>query len=62
MTTKAPPVPPANRSDKGPGEDGHFVDTATEQKARKGVGDPAKQGQQGNTAINTTPHLSTQDR
>lgn len=62
MTTKAPPVPPANRSDKGPGENAHFIDNATEQKARKTVGDPAKQGQQGNTAINTTPHLSTQDR
>jgi hypothetical protein len=62
MNTKAPPVPPANRSDKGPGEDSHFVDTAMEQKARRGVGDPAKQGQQGNTNINTTPHLSTQDR
>ncbi|MDB5524935.1 MAG: hypothetical protein JWM58_2698 [Rhizobium sp.] len=62
MTTKAPPVPPANRSDKGPGEDARFTDNATEQKARPSVGDAAKQGQQGNTAINTTPHLSTQDR
>ena len=62
MNAKAPPVPPANRSDKGPGEDAHFVDGATEQKARPSVGDPAKQGQQGNTNINLTPHLSTQDR
>lgn len=62
MSTKAPPVPPANRSDKGPGEDAHFTDRATEDKARAGVGDPAKQGQQGNTTVNTTPHLSTQDR
>lgn len=62
MNTKAPPVPPANRSDKGPGEDARFIDNATEEKARQRVGDPAKQGQQANTAVNTTPHLSTQDR
>lgn len=62
MNTKAPPVPPANRSDKGPGEDAHFIDKAGEQKAQPNVGDAAKQGQQGNTTINTTPHLSTQDR
>lgn len=62
MTAKSPPVPPANRSNKGTGEDGHFIDNATEQKARQTVVDPAKQGQQGNTNINLTPHLSTQDR
>jgi len=62
MNAKAPPVPPANRSDKGPGEDDHFIDNATEEKARPGVGNTAKQGQQGNTTVNTTPHLSTQDR
>jgi hypothetical protein len=61
MTAKAPPVPPGNRSDKGPGEDAHFIDH-TGQKARETVPDPAKQGQQGNTNINLTPHLSTQDR
>jgi hypothetical protein len=62
MNSKSPPVPPANRSDKGPGEDARFIDNDTERKAHPDVGDPAKQGQQGNTAINTTPHLSTQDR
>jgi hypothetical protein len=61
MTAKAPPVPQQNLSDKGPGEDPHSHD----QKAgsiRPGVPDPAKQGQQGNTKINLTPQLSTQDR
>lgn len=62
MNTRTPPVPPANRSDKGPGENARFIDNAAEQKARPGIGNPAKQGQQANTAINTTPHLSTQDR
>ena len=61
MTAKAPPVPQQNLSDKGPGEDAH----ARDQQAgniRPSVPDPAKQGQQGNTKVNLTPHLSTQDR
>jgi hypothetical protein len=61
MNTKAPPVPPANRSDKGPGEDAHLHDK-THAMHGGGVPDPAKQGQQANTRINTSTHLSTQDR
>jgi len=61
MTAKVPPVPPENRSDKGPGEDAH-MDQQQSSKIRPGVPDPDKQGQQANTRVNLTPHLSTQDR
>ena len=61
MTTKAPPIPKDNLSDKGPGEDSHF-DAGANQKVKPGVPDPSKQGHQGNTKINLTPQLSTQDR
>jgi hypothetical protein len=60
MTSKAPPIPKDNLSDKGPGEDSHF--DAGANKVKPGVPDPSKQGQQGNTKINLTPQLSTQDR
>lgn len=60
MTAKAPPVPQKNLSDKGPGEDPRAHDQ--QGGIRPGVPDPAKQGQQGNTKINLTPQLSTQDR
>lgn len=61
MTAKAPPVPKQNLSEKGPGEDPRSHE---QQRSgiRPNVPDPAKQGQQGNTNINLTPHLSTQDR
>ncbi len=61
MTAKPPPVPPQNRSHKGTGDDKH---APRDQKPRGGtsVDDPDKRGQQANTRINTTPHLSTQDR
>lgn len=60
--TKIPPTPPANRSQKGPGEaalqktDGH--------KAKpSGRPDNADaQGQQGNTKSNTTHQGHQQDR
>jgi hypothetical protein len=61
MTAKSPPIPKDNRSDKGPG-DAARLDVAADQKIKPGVPDPAKQGEQGNTRINLTPHLSTQDR
>lgn len=61
MTAKAPPVPQQNLSDKGPGEDSRSHE---QQKSaiQPGVPNPAKQGQQGNTKVNLTPQLSTQDR
>jgi len=61
MTAKAPPVPQHNLSDKGPGEDSRSREQQ-QSGIRPSVPDPAKQGQQGNTNVNLTPHLSTQDR
>lgn len=61
MTAKAPPVPQENLSHKGPGEDSRSHGEA-KAGVRPGVPDPAKQGQQGNTNVNLTPQLSTQDR
>lgn len=61
MTAKAPPVPEKNLSDKGPGEDPRSRDQQ-HGGIRPTVPDPAKQGHQGNTNVNLTPHLSTQDR
>jgi hypothetical protein len=60
MTTKPPPVPPANRSDKGPG-------SATEAplsqgKAGSQTKDPDKIGQAGNSKVNTTNQGYQQDR
>jgi hypothetical protein len=61
MNAKSPPVPKENLSDKGPGEDAH-PQKDRGGKVQPGVPDASKQGHQGNTNINLTPHLSTQDR
>lgn len=61
MSAKTPPIPKDNLSHKGPGETPNQSAEAS-QKVQPGVPDPSKQGQQGNTKINLTPHLSTQDR
>ncbi|MDB5657842.1 MAG: hypothetical protein JWS10_457 [Cypionkella sp.] len=59
MSSKTPPIPPANRSDKGPGGPKHgSVGKATADKQT----DPDKQGQQANTKINTTNQGLQQDR
>ncbi len=60
MTTKPPPVPPANRSDKGPG-------SAAPAPLAEGQGssqtkDPDKIGQTGNTKVNTVTQGYQQDR
>ncbi|GEP03385.1 hypothetical protein [Methylobacterium oxalidis] len=60
MTTKPPPVPPANRSPKGTG-------SATEAPVSQGQGssqtkDPDKIGQSGNSKVNTTNQGYQQDR
>ncbi|AWN40053.1 hypothetical protein U8607_16625 [Methylobacterium durans] len=60
MTTKPPPVPPANQSHKGPG-------SATEAPRSQGQGsaqtkDPDKVGQSGNSKVNTTHQGYQQDR
>lgn len=61
MTGRPPPTPPENRSRKGPGDDRV---TPLDEKPKGGTprNDPEKRGQQANTRVNTTPHLSTQDR
>ncbi|MEL4378454.1 hypothetical protein [Brucella cytisi] len=60
MTAKKPPVPKANRSDKGPGEDGSPSVEKAERPQSKLNAD--KQGQQANTKINTTHQGLQQDR
>ncbi|WP_152045341.1 hypothetical protein [Aureimonas psammosilenae] len=59
MSAKAPPVPADSRSPKGPGGDAH-PDLAASSGA--GVGNPDKQGQQGNSKVNTTHQGHQQDR
>ena len=60
MTAKTPPIPSDNRSPKGTGEAKH----ADETKRATGhpTPDPDKQGQQGNSKINTTHQGYQQDR
>jgi len=59
MTNKMPPVPPANRSPKGPGAD-------PDPKPSDGVAPPrenlSEQGRQGNIHQNTTNQGHQQDR
>ena len=64
MTTKAPPVPPANRSDKGTGENRDAPKGAgkNEAPASGQVDNPDKKGQAGNTRVNTTNQGYQQDR
>jgi len=60
MTTKAPPVPPANRSPKGPGGSTESPrDTSKHNPARENL---KEQGHQGNIAQNTTNQGYQQDR
>lgn len=60
MSTKQPPVPPANRSDKEVGKAGKAAVDKTEHSAS--APDPDKQGQQANTKVNTTHQGLQQDR
>jgi hypothetical protein len=61
VMTKPPPVPPDNQSHKGAGDpksgNAHEV-----RKGRGHVENPREQGQQGNTAQNTTHQGYQQDR
>ena len=60
MSNRPPPVPPAGRSDKGPGGASEAPkDTA---KGADAPGNTAQQGQQGNTKQNTTHQGLQQDR
>ncbi len=61
MSSKLPPIPHANQSDKGPVSAAHPDDHGTH------VGDPQKQnpdkiGQAGNSKVNTTNQGLQQDR
>ncbi|MET7243398.1 hypothetical protein ABZT49_08505 [Methylobacterium sp. EM32] len=61
MTASPPPVPPGNRSDKGPGS----AERAPTETGPKGTGqtaDPDKVGQSGNSKVNTTHQGHQQDR
>lgn len=60
MSSHPPPVPPANRSDKGPG-DAATPPKATGPKGGEG-GTPGKTGQSANAKINTTHQGHQQDR
>jgi hypothetical protein len=60
--SKLPPIPPENRSTKGPGEPDHTPrDDAGEKAAKKPVNSD-QQGQQANKRINTTHQGYQQDR
>ncbi|OHV82279.1 hypothetical protein [Rhizobium sp. LCM 4573] len=60
MSSRLPPTPPENLSHKGSGEQSHKTDER--QGKSHAANDPAKQGQQGNTKINTTHQGYQQDR
>jgi hypothetical protein len=60
MSTRLPPTPPENLSHKGPGEPNH--DANAKSGKMHAAHDPDKQGQQGNTKINTTHQGFQQDR
>ena len=58
--SKAPPVPPANRSPKGPG--GNPASRAEKAVSPKQSGNPEEKGQQANVKQNTTHQGYQQDR
>lgn len=63
MSKHLPPVPPAGRSDKGPGETGHpTADSAKGGEDRKPPSNLAEQDRQGNVKQNTTHQGYQQDR
>lgn len=61
MSTKLPPTPSQNRSPKGPGERKRANPDDTHHGVH-GAPDPDRQGQQGNTKVNTTHQGYQQDR
>ena len=62
MSTKMPPVPPAERSDKGPGSPPNVPGRDTTPHGRQRPANADQQGQTGNTKINTTHQGHQQDR
>ena len=61
MTSKAPPVPPANQSHKGPGSQQNAPLDRTPHNTKRDQ-NPDKTGQQANTKQNTTHQGGRQDR
>jgi hypothetical protein len=62
MSSKPPPVPPASRSDKGPGESPDDRAAEVVKAGRAAPQNPDKQGQAANTKVNTTHQGMQQDR
>ena len=62
MSTKMPPVPPANRSDKGPGSAPHVPGRDETPKGEGRQSDSSQTGQEANTRINTTNQGYVQNR
>jgi hypothetical protein len=63
MTKTMPPVPPANRSPKGPGADPAApLDTSPDKKMADRQRNLSEQGRQGNIKQNTTHQGFQQDR
>jgi len=63
MTHKPPPVPPENRSPKGPGSDNNVpTDTASGKRDADRQRHLGEQGRQGNIKQNTTHQGYQQDR
>ena len=61
MTHKMPPIPPENRSPKGPGEPSRQMAQGQPAGNRQAV-NPDKVGQSGNSKVNTTNQGLQQDR
>lgn len=61
MSSKMPQTPPANRSPKGTGDPKQAKSDDVPSKTRSAP-DPEKQGDPGNTIINTTNQGHQQDR
>jgi hypothetical protein len=63
MSAHPPPVPPGNRSDKGPGEPADTIKGGKpEAQAAKAPANLGEQDRQGNTKQNTTNQGYQQDR
>ncbi len=61
MSSKLPPVPRENQSPAGPG-DTKPVSADDSQHSTHGAPNPDRQGQQGNSKVNTTHQGYQQDR
>jgi hypothetical protein len=62
MTKRLPPVPPASRSPKGPGDQAEPPTTADSKRAGQVLENVEEQDRQGNIKQNTTNQGYQQDR